>query len=43
MIEFGPVNETIHQIDERIGVAELKDLTRIYRQLIELYFAEMRS
>jgi succinyl-diaminopimelate desuccinylase len=43
VIEFGPVNETVHQIDERIGVAELRDLTRVYRRLIERYFAEIRS
>ena len=43
VIEFGPVNETIHQVDERISVAELLELTSIYRRLIEHYFVEMRS
>ena len=43
VIEFGPINETIHQIDERIGVVELKDLTNVYRRLITLYFDAMGS
>ena len=30
VIEFGPPNATIHQIDERILVAHLEPLTRIY-------------
>ena len=30
VIEFGPPNATIHQIDERISVADLEPLTRIY-------------
>lgn len=38
VVEFGPVNQTIHQIDERIGVEELKGLTRIYRGMLERYF-----
>ncbi len=39
VVEFGPVNETIHQIDERIPVAELEALTRIYRTVLDEYFA----
>ncbi len=34
VIEFGPVNDTIHQIDERIAVADLEPLARIYEQSI---------
>ncbi|MFZ9346597.1 MAG: succinyl-diaminopimelate desuccinylase [Burkholderiaceae bacterium] len=30
VIEFGPPNATIHQINERISVADLEPLTRIY-------------
>ncbi|MGI9464880.1 MAG: succinyl-diaminopimelate desuccinylase, partial [Aestuariivirgaceae bacterium] len=40
VVEFGPINQTIHQVDERIGVDELKALTRIYRAMLERYFAE---
>ncbi|MDH3740756.1 MAG: succinyl-diaminopimelate desuccinylase [Hyphomicrobiales bacterium] len=39
VVEFGPINQTIHQVDERIGVEELKGLTRIYRGMLERYFA----
>jgi succinyl-diaminopimelate desuccinylase len=39
VIEFGLVNETIHQVDERVAVADLLMLTRIYERLIEGYFA----
>ncbi len=41
VVEFGPINETIHQVDERIGVEELRALTRVYRRLIERYFADV--
>jgi succinyl-diaminopimelate desuccinylase len=28
--EFGPTNASIHKIDERIAVADLEQLARIY-------------
>ncbi|MEO6659178.1 MAG: succinyl-diaminopimelate desuccinylase [Burkholderiaceae bacterium] len=34
VIEFGPINETIHKIDERVEVASLAPLTRIYRDTL---------
>lgn len=34
VIEFGPVNDTIHQIDERIAVADLEPLARVYEASI---------
>jgi succinyl-diaminopimelate desuccinylase len=34
VIEFGPVNDTIHQIDERIPMADLEPLASIYEQSI---------
>ena len=40
VLEFGPFNTTIHQVNERIGVEELKATTRIYRRIIDLYFAK---
>ena len=40
VVEFGPTNETIHQTNERVGVEELRGLTRIYRGILERYFAE---
>ena len=41
VVEFGPVNKTIHAVDERVSVAELTKLTAIYRRFIEGYFAAM--
>ncbi len=35
VIEFGPPNATIHQIDERIAVADLAPLKDIYRGTLE--------
>jgi succinyl-diaminopimelate desuccinylase len=39
VIEFGLVGQTMHQIDERTPVADLEKLTRIYRGVLERYFA----
>jgi succinyl-diaminopimelate desuccinylase len=36
--EFGLVNATIHQINERVLVDDLKRLQRIYRRMIDLFF-----
>ena len=38
VLEFGPTNATIHQVDERISVEELKATTQIYKRIIESYF-----
>lgn len=35
VVEFGPVNATIHQIDERVDVASLDPLAAIYRRALE--------
>ncbi len=39
VIEFGLVNTTIHQVDERIEVGDLETLTRVYRAFLERYQA----
>lgn len=39
VVEFGPTNATIHQTDERISVDELKATARIYRRVLDAYFA----
>jgi succinyl-diaminopimelate desuccinylase len=39
VIEFGLVNQTIHQVDERVAVADLEALTRIYERFIIDYFS----
>ena len=37
-LEFGPTNATIHQVDERISVEELRATAQIYRRIIDSYF-----
>ncbi|MBC7579858.1 MAG: succinyl-diaminopimelate desuccinylase [Tardiphaga sp.] len=39
VIEFGLVGQTMHQVDERTPVADLEKLTRIYRGVLDRYFA----
>jgi succinyl-diaminopimelate desuccinylase len=34
VVEFGPVNATIHKINECIGLDELEQLPQIYRQIL---------
>jgi succinyl-diaminopimelate desuccinylase len=38
VIEFGLVGQTMHQVDERVPVADLVALTAIYRRILERYF-----
>jgi succinyl-diaminopimelate desuccinylase len=38
VIEFGLVGQTMHAVDERVGVADLVALTAIYRRIIDRYF-----
>jgi succinyl-diaminopimelate desuccinylase len=40
VVEFGLVGQTMHQVDERVTVADLDRLTAIYRKVLELYFAD---
>ena len=39
VIEFGLVGQTMHQIDERASVADIEKLTRVYRGILDRYFA----
>jgi succinyl-diaminopimelate desuccinylase len=39
VVELGLVNATIHQVDERVPVADLMTLMQIYARFIERYFA----
>ncbi len=34
VVELGPVNETIHQVNESVSVQDLEDLTEIYFQVL---------
>lgn len=38
VVEFGGVNESIHQVDENITLDVLEDLTRVYNRVLERYF-----
>ena len=38
VLEFGLVGQTMHQIDERVPVADLEKLTKIYRGVLDRYF-----
>jgi succinyl-diaminopimelate desuccinylase len=33
--EFGLVGQTMHQVDERVPVDELRELARIYREVLD--------
>jgi succinyl-diaminopimelate desuccinylase len=35
VVEFGPINATIHKIDERVEVASIEPLKNIYRRTLE--------
>jgi len=39
VVEFGPVNATIHQVDERIALADIEPLTRIYAAALRALLA----
>jgi succinyl-diaminopimelate desuccinylase len=39
VIEFGLVGQTMHQVDERTPVADLEQLTKVYRGVLDRYFA----
>ncbi len=38
VVEFGLVGQTMHQVDERVPIADLRALTTIYRSILEKYF-----
>jgi len=39
VIEFGLVGPTMHQVDERASIADIEKLTKIYRGVLDRYFA----
>ena len=39
VVEFGLVGDTMHQVDERVPLADLAQLTAIYRAFIDRFFA----
>jgi succinyl-diaminopimelate desuccinylase len=43
VLELGPVNATIHQVDERVGAGELDALSAIYRRILEKLLSALGS
>src|SRR5215813_431831 len=39
VIEFGLLGQTMHQVDERASVNDMEKLTKIYRGILDRYFA----
>jgi succinyl-diaminopimelate desuccinylase len=39
VVDVGLVGATMHAVDERVAVADLEALTRVYERTLELYFA----
>lgn len=39
VVEFGLVGDTLHQVDERVPIGDLKRLTAIYRRFLDLFFS----
>jgi succinyl-diaminopimelate desuccinylase len=40
VVEFGIVGQTMHKVDEHVGVADLKKLTEVYEAIIDGFFAK---
>ncbi len=40
MVEFGLVGDTMHQVDERVPLADLTSLAAVYRGFLDRYFAK---
>ncbi len=34
VIELGPINETIHQINEKVSINDLEKLKEIYKEIL---------
>jgi succinyl-diaminopimelate desuccinylase len=39
VVEFGLIGRTMHQVDERVAVSDLRTLTAIYRLVLDRYFS----
>ena len=38
VVEFGLVGQTMHAVDERVALADLDRLARIYERVLDVYF-----
>ncbi len=41
VVEFGLVGKTMHAIDERVDISQIRDLKKVYIRILENYFAEI--
>ncbi len=41
VVEFGLVGKTMHAIDERVEIGQIRDLKKVYIRILENYFAEI--
>jgi succinyl-diaminopimelate desuccinylase len=39
VIEFGMASGTMHKVDERVGLDDIANLTRVYQEVLKRYFA----
>ena len=37
-LEFGLVGKTMHKVDEAVSIKDLKNLTKIYQNILQSYF-----
>jgi len=37
-LEFGLVGKTMHKVDEAVSLKDLKNLTKIYQNILQRYF-----
>ncbi len=42
VVELGPVNATIHQVDESVAVADLERLSRVYAAVLQHFFQAVK-
>ena len=42
VVELGPLNTTIHKVNECVGINDLNQLSLIYEQILEILFCEER-
>lgn len=43
VVEFGLIGDTLHQVDERVPLADLETVTAIYRRFLERFFAGTKA
>ena len=43
VVEVGIVGQTMHQSDERVAVADIEQLTAVYREILEQFFTRARQ